>query len=130
MIKAEAAKLQAKLGKGEKRQQKKEALVGICYTVDRKERTAEELTERLVDPEAARDRRQRASEQDAAPKAQHVRRLASLAQPKREVLACLKQEAARRDPGRQLAPWAYLAHVIAERRKGHPASLLPAPCPA
>ena len=31
---------------------------------------------------------------------------------------------------RQLAPWPYLAHVIAERRKGHPAPLLPAPCPA
>ena len=30
MIKAEAAKLQAKLGKGEKRQKKKEALVGVC----------------------------------------------------------------------------------------------------
>ena len=31
---------------------------------------------------------------------------------------------------RQLTPWPYLAHVIAERRKGNPAPLLPAPCPA
>ena len=31
---------------------------------------------------------------------------------------------------RQLTPWPYLAHVIAERRKGSPAPLLPAPCPA
>ena len=31
---------------------------------------------------------------------------------------------------RQLAPWPYLAHVIAERRKGNPAPVLPAPCPA
>jgi hypothetical protein len=34
MLKAEAAQLQAKVGKGEKRQQKKEALVGVCYTAE------------------------------------------------------------------------------------------------
>lgn len=101
MIKAEAAKLQAKLGKGEKRQKKKEALVGVCYTVDRKERSAEELAEQLVDPEAARARRQRTGKKDEGPKAQNVRRLASLAQPKRDVLARLKQEATRRDPQHQ-----------------------------
>ncbi len=75
--------------------------MGVCYPVDRKERTAEELAEQLVDPEAARDRRQRAGQQDDAPKAQQVRRLASLARPKQAVLARLKQEAARRDPARQ-----------------------------
>jgi len=32
VIKEEAAKLKAKLGTGEKRQKKKEALVGLCYT--------------------------------------------------------------------------------------------------
>ncbi len=31
---------------------------------------------------------------------------------------------------RHLSPWPYLAHVIAERRKGNPAPLLPAPYPA
>ena len=31
---------------------------------------------------------------------------------------------------RHVSPWAYLAEVIAERRKGNPAPLLPAPCPA
>ena len=36
MIKEEAVKLKAKLGTGEKRQKKKEALVGVCYTVDAK----------------------------------------------------------------------------------------------
>jgi hypothetical protein len=56
MLKAEAAKLKAKLGKGEKRQKKK---------------------------------------------AQNVRRLARLTQPKREVLQSLREEAARRDPTRQ-----------------------------
>jgi hypothetical protein len=101
MIKAEAAKLQAKLGTGEKRQKKKEALVGVCYTVERKERTAEELAERLVDPEAARTRRQRAGQKDDAPKAQNVRRLASLARPKQKVLESLIDDATRRDPARQ-----------------------------
>lgn len=101
MIKAEAAKLQAKLGTGEKRQKKKEALVGVCYTVNRKERTAEELAERLIDPEAARARRKREGQKDDAPKAQNVRRLASLARPKQEVLESLIDEATRRDPARQ-----------------------------
>ena len=59
MIKAEAVKLKAKLGTGEKRQKKKEALVGVSYTVDPKPRSPEALAELLVDPEAARARRQR-----------------------------------------------------------------------
>ena len=101
MIKAEAAKLQAKLGTGEKRQKKKEALVGVCYTVARKERTAEELAEQLVDPDAARARRKRAGHKDDAPKAQNVRRRASLARPKPEVLEDIIPDAARRDPGRR-----------------------------
>jgi hypothetical protein len=101
MIKAEAAKLQAKLGKGEKRQKKKEALVGVSYTVDRKERSAEELAELLVDPEAARERRKREGKKDDAPKAQNVRRLASLARPKQEVLESILDDAARRDPERR-----------------------------
>jgi hypothetical protein len=101
MIKAEVAKLQAKLGKGEKRQKKKEALVGVSYTVDRKERSAEELAELLVDPEAARERRKGAGQKDDLPKAQHVRRRASLARPKQEVLESIRQDAARRDPERQ-----------------------------
>jgi hypothetical protein len=41
MIKAEAVKLKAKLGTGEKRQKKKEALVGVSYTVDAKLRAPE-----------------------------------------------------------------------------------------
>ena len=109
MIKAEAAKLQAKLGKGEKRQKKKEALVGVSYTVDRKERSAEELAELLIDPEAARDRRQRTGQKDDTPKAHNVRRLASLARPKQEVLERIMQDAMRRDPERR-RPLAALLH--------------------
>jgi len=101
MIKAEAAKLQAKLGKGEKRQKKKEALVGVSYTVDRKERSAEELAELLIDPEAAQERRKREGKKDDSPRAQNVRRLASLARPKQEVLKSIKHDVARRDPERR-----------------------------
>jgi len=101
MIKTEAAKLQAKLGKGEKRQKKKEALVGVCYTVNRKERSAEELAEQLVDPEAARERRKGAGQKDDAPKAQNVRRLASLARPKPAVLESIIHDATRRDPAKR-----------------------------
>ena len=59
MIKAEAVKLKAKLGPGEKRQKKKAALVGVCYTVEAQPRSPEALAELLVDPEAARARQQR-----------------------------------------------------------------------
>ena len=48
MIKAETAKLKAKLGTGEKRQQKKAALVGVSDTVDPTLRSPEALAELLV----------------------------------------------------------------------------------
>jgi hypothetical protein len=69
MIKEEAVKLKAKLGTGETRQKKKEALVGVCYTVDPKPRSPEALAELLVEPEAARARRQREGTGDEAPRA-------------------------------------------------------------
>src|SRR5438132_5428549 len=98
MIKAEAVKLKAKLGPGEKRQKKKEALVGVSYTVDAKPRVPEALAELLVDPETARTRQQRAGATDAVPRAQQVRRVASLVRTKQEVMECIKAEAERRDP--------------------------------
>jgi hypothetical protein len=67
MLKEEAAKLKAKLGTGEKRQQKKEALVGVSYTVDPKPRAPEALAELLVDPEAARARQRREATRNGAP---------------------------------------------------------------
>ena len=51
MIKREAMKLKARAGKREKRQKKKEAMVGVSYTVDRHERRAEEVAENLIYPE-------------------------------------------------------------------------------
>ena len=98
MIKAEAVKLKAKLGTGEKRQQKKEALVGVSYTVDAKPRSPEALAELLVDPEAARARRQREDATDEAPRAQQVRRVASLVRTKQAVMELIKADAERRDP--------------------------------
>jgi hypothetical protein len=98
MIKEEAAKLKAKLGTGEKRQKKKEALVGVSYTVDPKPRAPEALAELLIDPEAARARRQRADVTDDTPRAQQVRRLASLVRTKQAVMELIKADAEHRDP--------------------------------
>jgi len=51
MIKREVAALKARLGKGEKRQHTKEALVGVSYSIDPHVRSAEEVAARLVYPE-------------------------------------------------------------------------------
>jgi hypothetical protein len=98
MIKAEAVKLTAKWGTGAKRQQKKAALVGVSYTVDPKPRSPEALAELLVEPEAARARWQREETRDEAPRAQQVRRLASLVRTKPAVMALIQADAERRDP--------------------------------
>ena len=98
MIQEEAVKLTAKLGTGEKRQKKKEALVGVSYTVDPKQRSPEALAELLVEPEAARARRQRQGGKEESPRAQQVRRLASLVRPKQAVMELIKADAERRDP--------------------------------
>lgn len=98
MIKEETAKLKAKLGTGEKRQKKKEALVGVSYTVDPKPRAPEALAELLVEPEAARARQRRENTRDEAPRAQQVRRVASLGRTKPQVMELIKADAERRDP--------------------------------
>lgn len=58
VIKREAAKLQARLGKGENRQTKKAAMVGGSYTIDRHVRSPEEVAENLVYPERVKNRRE------------------------------------------------------------------------
>ena len=98
MLKAEATQLKAKWGTGEKRQQKQEALVGVSDTVEAKRRSPEALAELLVDPEAARARRPREGATDDAPRAQQVRRVASLVRTKPAVMELIKADAARRDP--------------------------------
>jgi hypothetical protein len=104
MMKAEAVKLKAKLGTGEKRQKKKEALVGVSYTVDPKPRAPEALAELLIDPEAARARQQPADVTDDVPKAQQVRRVASLVRTKQAVMELLQADAERREP-HTAHPW-------------------------
>lgn len=101
MIKEEAAKLTAKLGSGEKRQKKKEALVGICYTVEPKVRTADDLAEQLVDPETARSRREAEGPADDTPRAANVRRMASLVRKKEAVMDAIKADAEMRDPNHE-----------------------------
>jgi hypothetical protein len=98
MIQAEAATLKAKLGTGETRQQKQAARVGVRDTVEPKPRSPEARAALLVDPEAARARRQRDRVTDEAPRAQQVRRVASLVRPKQAVMARIKADAERRDP--------------------------------
>jgi hypothetical protein len=104
MMKAAAVKLKAKVGTGEKRQKKKAARVGGSYTVAAKPRSPEAPAELLVEPEAARTRRQRHGGKDESSHAQHVRRLASLVRTKQQVMELIKADAERRDPQHR-NPW-------------------------
>ena len=90
MIKKEAAKIKGRQGKGEKRQKKKEALVGVKYTIEPEPRTAEEVARNLVYPE----HKKHDDEEEATPtaRAQDMRYIASLKKPKREVMREISQE--------------------------------------
>ena len=104
MIKKEAAKIKAKLRKGEKRLKTKEALVGVVYTAAPKTRTAEEIAENLVYPEKSKERRKNEGlKADDTPRADNIRRLASVAKPKIKVVEEVLQEAEKRDPDRERA---------------------------
>jgi hypothetical protein len=103
MIRREAEKLKARPGKGEKRQKKKESLVGVCYTVDPNPRTAEDLAESLIDPDTARSRRQEQGNKNRPQKAQNIRRTASLEHSKKEVFLAIHDDAKKRDPECQSA---------------------------
>jgi hypothetical protein len=97
-IKEEAVKLKAKVGTGEQGQKKQEALVGVSYTVDAKPRSPEALAELLVEPAAARARRQPAGTRDEAPRAPQVRRVARVGRTKPPVRERIKADVERRDP--------------------------------
>lgn len=99
VIKKEGAKIQARLGKGEKRQKTKEAMVGVSYTVDRNTRTAEEVAGNLIYPEPAREKAEK-----PRVRAKNIRRMASLERPKEEVMGEIINDAKRRDPERK-RPW-------------------------
>jgi len=108
VIKKEAAKLKARPGKGEKRQKKKEAMVGVSYTVDTHERSAEEVADNLIYPERTQAKREAAKQAgqpvSSSPKAQNIRRLASLERSKTEVVKVIVQDAKARDPEHK-RPW-------------------------
>jgi len=104
VIKSEAAKLQSRLGKGEKRQKKKEATVGVSYTTDPKVRTATEVAENLVYPEKAKKRREAEKEQgikSPAIRAKNPRRIASLERSKEDVMKEIIADAENRSPNNQ-----------------------------
>ena len=124
VLKREATELKARLRKGEKRQKKKEAMVGVSYTVEAHVRSADEVAMRLVYPENAQQPACRdAGTSTSAPKAQQIRRLASLEQPKQAVVEELVRDATARDPQHQrpwvvvmdgaLGLWALIASVLA-----------------
>jgi hypothetical protein len=108
VIKKEAAKLKARPGKGEKRQKKKEAMVGVSYTVDTHERSAEEVAQNLIYPEWTQAEREVAKQAgqpvSSSPKGQNIRRLASLERSKTEIVQVIVQDAKARDPQRK-RPW-------------------------
>ena len=100
VIKSEAAKLKARLGKGEKRQKKKEAIVGVSYTTDPKVRTPEEVAENLVYPEEAREKREAEKKEEVKSpplRAKNIRRIASLERSKQQVMEEIISDAKNRD---------------------------------
>ncbi len=103
VIKKEGAKIKAKKGKGEKSQKKKEALVGVSYTVDQKERTPDEVAENLVYPD--KEKEKKIGKETI--KAQNIRRMASLERTKKEVIEEIVNDARNRDPDKK-RPWVVL----------------------
>lgn len=88
MIKEEAAKIVARPGKGEKKQKKKEALVGVKYGVNANVRTAEEVAGNLVYPDKKEDKK----ETGKSVKAQDIRYIASVEKQKRKVMEEIHEE--------------------------------------
>jgi len=98
VIKKEAAKLKARQGKGEKRQKKKEAMVGVSYTVNRNIRTPEEVAGHLVYPEESRKKKKDKNEKSAPVRGCNIRRMASLERTKEAVVREIVNDAQRRNP--------------------------------
>lgn len=100
IIKSEAAKIQSRLGKGEKRQKTKEAIVGVSYSTDPKVRTPGEVAENLVYPERAKEKREADKKQGLKSpppiRARNPRRIASLKQSKEAVMKEIITDAKKR----------------------------------
>jgi len=108
VIKSEAAKLKARLGKGEKRQKTKEATVGVSYSVDRNIRTPEKVAENLIFPEKAKKRKQELIEKGKITppivKAKNILRDASLERTRVDVMNEIITDAKKRNPLNE-RPW-------------------------
>jgi hypothetical protein len=98
VIKSEAAKIKGRLGKGEKRQKKKEATVGVSFTVEPQERSPEQVAENLIYPEAARKKREQDENGSDFVKSKNIRRIASLERSRESVMLEVVNDAKRRDP--------------------------------
>lgn len=94
MIKKEAAKIESRPGKGEKKQKKKEALVGVKYEVNANVRTAEEVAGNLVYPDKNKEE---CNSDNKKTKAQNIRYIASIEKPKREVMEEIHAEVIHED---------------------------------
>ena len=77
-------------------------MVGVSYTVDRNKRKAEEVAENLIYPERARVKKEALKKSDKEvpkpPKAQNIRRTASLERTKKEVVEEIMEDARKRNP--------------------------------
>lgn len=93
MIKSEAAKIKARLDKGEKRQKKKEALVGVSYTIEAQPRQAEDVARNLVYPEQTAKKEK---SEAARPRTTNTRYVASIKKPKRAVMREIYDEVSQR----------------------------------
>jgi hypothetical protein len=80
MIKKEAAHIKGRLGKGEKRQKKKEALVGVKYEVAPQPRSPEQVAKNLIYPE----KQEKVFKEPS--KSKDIRYIASIEKSKREVM--------------------------------------------
>ncbi len=118
VIKSEAAKIIARGGKGKKRQKKKEAIVGVSYTIDSNIRTPEQVAKNLVYPDESNCQEKNVDK----PRAKNIRRLASLESSKEEVFHEIINHSLNRDPEKNkplvvvmdgaLCLWLILAKVM------------------
>jgi hypothetical protein len=132
VIQQEAMKLQARYDAEQPRPKKKEAMVGVSYTVNPHVRTAEEVAENLVYPErvkarkAAQRKKEKREEQveTAVPRAQNIRRMASLERSRKDVIQEMVRDGHQRNSESQrpwivvmdgaLALWAVVAQILGD----------------
>lgn len=84
MIKKEAAKIKARTGRGEKRQKKKEALIGVEYEIEKKDRKAEEIAGHMIYPE--KEKKSPNQEKAKNVYSQNKKYIASIEKNKRDVM--------------------------------------------